>query len=81
MVEWGCFHEVRGSCGRKGSGSGRELVFCGMQKQKELNQMLVNIFRSYGERKRKCSGEDQNCKGRDSRKKYCVVQILLGAAR
>ena len=40
-----------------------------------------NIFRSYGERKRKCSGEDQNCKGRDSRKKYCVVQILLGAAR
>lgn len=31
--------------------------------------MLVNIFRSYGERKRKCSDEDQNCTGRDSRKK------------
>ena len=41
---------------------------------------FVEYLRSYGERRRKCSGEVQNCKWQGFTKKYCVVQNMLGAA-
>ena len=41
---------------------------------------FVEYLRSYGERRRKCSGEVQNCKWQGFTKNYCVVLNMLGAA-